>query len=121
MMALVGLWLGYHFFKALYNISPLHPLSHIPGPKLSAATYLPEFYYDVIRFGRYTNEIRRMHETYGQWKGILTNRAKLTVAGPIVRINPNEVHCNDANFAEEIYAVSGRKRDKPVHQINGSA
>ncbi|KAH6974432.1 cytochrome P450 [Ilyonectria sp. MPI-CAGE-AT-0026] len=104
-MALVGFWLGYQVFTALYNISPLHPLSHIPGPKLSAATYLPEFYHDVVRFGRYTNEIRRMHETYG----------------PIVRINPNEVHCNDANFAEEIYAVSGRKRDKPVHQINGSA
>ncbi|KAL6416144.1 trichodiene oxygenase [Ilyonectria robusta] len=34
-MALVGLWLGYQVFTALYNISPLHPLSHIPGPKLS--------------------------------------------------------------------------------------
>ncbi|TDZ41567.1 Cyrochrome P450 monooxygenase [Colletotrichum trifolii] len=104
-LGLIGLWLMYQVFKAIYNISPLHPLSHIPGPKLSAATYMPEFYYDVILFGRYTREIRRMHEQYG----------------PIVRINPNEVHCNDANFAEEIYAVSGRKRDKPVHQINGSA
>jgi len=41
--------------------------------------------------------------------------------GPIVRINPNEVHCNDVSFADEIYAVGGRKRDKPLHQINGSA
>lgn len=40
--------------------------------------------------------------------------------GPIVRINPHEVHCNDISFADEIYAVGGRKRDKPVHQINGS-
>jgi hypothetical protein len=38
-----------------------------------------------------------------------------------VRINPNEVHCSDIAFADEIYAVGGRKRDKPVHQINGSA
>ncbi|OLN82371.1 Trichodiene oxygenase 6 [Colletotrichum chlorophyti] len=104
-LGLAGLWLVYQFFKALYNISPLHPLSHIPGPKLSAATYIPEFYHDVIRFGRYSNEIRRMHAQYG----------------PVVRINPNEVHCNDVSFSDEIYAVSGRKRDKPVHQINGSA
>ena len=41
--------------------------------------------------------------------------------GPLVRINPHEVHCNDVSFADEIYAVGGRKRDKPVHQINGSA
>ncbi|EQB51687.1 cytochrome P450 [Colletotrichum gloeosporioides Cg-14] len=104
-LGLLSLWLVYQFFKALYNISPLHPLSGIPGPKLSAATYIPEFYHDVIRFGRYTREIHRMHEQYG----------------PIVRISPHEVHCNDANFSDEIYAVSGRKRDKPVHQINGSA
>ena len=48
-------------------------------------------------------------------------RGKLTFAGPIVRINPRETHCNDANFADEIYASGGRKRDKPIHQINGSA
>jgi cytochrome P450 len=47
--------------------------------------------------------------------------ADLSFLGPIVRINPNEVHCSDITFADEIYAVGGRKRDKPVHQINGSA
>ncbi|KAK6218825.1 hypothetical protein LQW54_002751 [Pestalotiopsis sp. IQ-011] len=40
--------------------------------------------------------------------------------GPIVRINPNEVHCNDPSFVDEIYAVGGRKRDKPIHQVNMS-
>ncbi|KAL6155738.1 hypothetical protein ACJBU6_05939 [Exserohilum turcicum] len=102
---LVGLWLLLKAAQALYNISPLHPLSKIPGPRLAAATYLPEFYYDVIKFGCYTKEIGRMHQIYG----------------PIVRINPNEIHCDDVSFADEIYAVGGRKRDKPVHQINGSA
>ncbi|KUI69327.1 Trichodiene oxygenase [Cytospora mali] len=98
-------WLAYHILKALYNVSPLHPLSHIPGPKLAAATYLLEFYYDVIKFGRYTSEIREMHKTYG----------------PLVRINPNEIHCNDINFSDEIYAAPGRKRNKPAHQVNGTA
>lgn len=98
-------WLAYHILKALYNVSPLHPLSHIPGPRLAAATYLPEFYYDVVKFGRYTGEIRDMHKAYG----------------PLVRINPNEIHCNDINFSDEIYAVGGRKRNKPAHQVNGTA
>ncbi|KAF7556968.1 hypothetical protein G7Z17_g1037 [Cylindrodendrum hubeiense] len=113
--------LVYQLLKAIYNISPLHPLSHIPGRRLAAATYLPEFYYDVIKFGRYTTEIRQLHEEYGETANHGRHMHVLTVAGPIVRINPHEVHCSDANFADEIYAVSGRKRDKPVHQINGSA
>lgn len=40
-------------------------LSHIPGPKLAAASLWYEFYYDVIKRGRYTWEIGRMHEKYG--------------------------------------------------------
>lgn len=97
-------WLAYQLLKALYNISPFHPLSHIPGPRLAAATYWPEFYYDVIKFGRYTREIKEMHRTYG----------------PLVRINPYEIHCSDINFSDEIYAVGGRKRDKPKHQVGGT-
>jgi hypothetical protein len=54
--------------------------------------------------------------------GSCWNTHQLTArAGPIVRINPYEVHCADIAFADEIYAVGGRKRDKPLHQINGSA
>ncbi|KAH7398962.1 cytochrome P450 [Phaeosphaeria sp. MPI-PUGE-AT-0046c] len=104
-VAIVGLWVAYKLLQMLYNVSPFHPLSGIPGPKLAAASYAPEFWHDVIRFGCYSKEIRKMHAQYG----------------PIVRINPNEVHCSDIAFADEIYAVGGRKRDKPLHQINGSA
>ncbi|KAF5650622.1 cytochrome P450 monooxygenase oxidoreductase [Fusarium sp. NRRL 52700] len=103
--AFITAWLAFKILQALYNISPLHPLSKIPGPKLAAATYLPEFYYDVILVGRYTHAIKQMHEKYG----------------PIVRINPSELHCADMSFSDEIYAVAGRKRDKPFHQVNGSA
>lgn len=65
-LTFAGLYLVYHVLKAIYNVSPLHPLSRIPGPKLAAATYWPEFYYDVVKFGCYTKEIAKMHERYGK-------------------------------------------------------
>jgi hypothetical protein len=64
--ALVAIWIVYKFLQALYNVSSFHPLSGIPGPKLAAATYWPEFYHDVVRFGCYSKEIRKMHEIYGK-------------------------------------------------------
>ncbi|KAG9234593.1 benzoate 4-monooxygenase cytochrome p450 [Amylocarpus encephaloides] len=94
---------GYQIFKLTYNLF-FHPLRHIPGPKLAAATYLEEFYYDVVLYGRYTNRIKEMHEQYG----------------PLVRISPDEIHCNDSLFIDEIYAGGNRKRDKPIHQVRGS-
>lgn len=65
-LGIASIWLFVKAVQALYNISPFHPLSHIPGPKLAAATYLPEFYYDVVKFGCYTKEIKKLHETYGE-------------------------------------------------------
>lgn len=62
-------WLAFKVLQALYNISPLHPLSGVPGPKLAGATYLPEFYHDVILVGRYTHAIKKMHEKYGKYMG----------------------------------------------------
>lgn len=62
---LFGLWCGYCLLFTLYNISPFHPLSGFPGPKLAAASYLYEAWYDLIRVGRYTAEIKAMHQRYG--------------------------------------------------------
>ena len=56
---------AYHLLKLIYNVY-FHPLRHIPGPWLSAGTYLPELYYDVLRSGLYTKQIQKMHEKYGE-------------------------------------------------------
>lgn len=73
------------------------PISHIPGPKLAAASHWYQFYYDVALKGQYIWKVRDLHEKYG----------------PIVRISPYEVHVNDPNFADELYSGPGtHKRDK---------
>ncbi|GAB1210519.1 hypothetical protein APSETT445_009313 [Aspergillus pseudonomiae] len=73
-----------------------HPLSHIPGPKLAAITHGYEFYHNIIRGGLFIWELERLHEVYG----------------PIIRINPREVHIKDSDYYDEIYASSARRREK---------
>ncbi|KAJ5121288.1 uncharacterized protein N7515_009249 [Penicillium bovifimosum] len=93
--------LGLLVLRTVYHLY-FHPLSKFPGPKFAAATYLYEFYYDVIKSGMYIWEIERMHEQYG----------------PIVRINPQEIHIKDSTYYDEIHASASRKRSKdPTYAI----
>jgi hypothetical protein len=50
---------------AIYRLY-LSPIAKFPGPKLAAATYLFEGYYDVAKRGKYTFKIRDLHSEYGQ-------------------------------------------------------
>ncbi|KAK4196580.1 putative cytochrome P450 E-class, group IV [Triangularia verruculosa] len=123
LLSLAGVWLGYRILVALYNISPFHPLSRFPGPKIAAASYAYEAYHDWIRGGRYGPLIREMHERYGKTTSFKEERRKNIrlhrfPTGPIVRINPDELHCSDPYFTDEIYAGPGRIRDKWQHQLN---
>lgn len=55
-----------------------------------------EFYYDVYpHYGQYTFHIRELHAKYG----------------PIVRINPRELHIQSPEFYETLYSANS-KRDK---------
>ncbi|KAF2093633.1 putative P450 monooxygenase [Rhizodiscina lignyota] len=75
----------------------LHPLAKFPGPRLAAVTLWYEFYYDVVLRGRYTWKIDELHNEYG----------------PIIRINPYELHIRDPSAYDKIYAgYSAGKRDK---------
>ncbi|KAK6823389.1 hypothetical protein RU639_006025 [Aspergillus parasiticus] len=85
-------------FYRLYS----HPLQNIPGPKLAAVTHLYEWYFDLFLGGRYLFEIERMHERYG----------------PIVRINPREIHISDPQYYDEIYASSTRRRNKDADFVS---
>ena len=61
-------------------------LSHIPGPKLAAATLWYEFYYDVVKMGRYTWKIGELHEKYGmQPPGTSVNLSN--PSGPLIDLS----------------------------------
>ncbi|KAK0752457.1 cytochrome P450, partial [Schizothecium vesticola] len=99
---LLGIWVGHRILITLYNISPFHLLARFPGPKIAAASYFYEAWYDWVLVGRYGRKINEMHQKYG----------------PIARINPEELHCNDPFFTDEVYSGPGRIRDKWQHQLN---
>ena len=49
---------------AIYRLY-FSPLAKFPGPKLAALTLWYEFYYDVVKRGRYTWKTAELHERYG--------------------------------------------------------
>jgi cytochrome P450 len=71
-----------------------HPLANIPGPFLPAVTKLYQTYHNR----RYYLEIERLHNKYG----------------PIVRIDPNEVHlAADADDYDRIHHVGSKYSKSP--------
>ena len=98
----------------------LHPLAHIPGPRLAALTWWYEFYFDAIQPGKYVFKIQKLHKQYGKpmCARIAHNAASLTyLAGPIIRVTPDEIHISDVGFLDTIYAPSSSPRDKYEYQL----
>ena len=58
-------YIFYLVYLSLYRLY-LDPIAVFPGPKLAALTLWYEFYYDVIKRGRYTFVIEEMHHKYGR-------------------------------------------------------
>jgi hypothetical protein len=96
----------------------LHPLAHIPGPRLAALTWWYEFYFDVIQPGQYVFKIQQLHKQYGKPMAKGDSKAILNhLAGPIIRITPDEIHVSDAGFLDTIYGPSSSSRDKYEYQL----
>jgi hypothetical protein len=64
LLSLVIVYIAYGIGLAIYRLF-FSPLSKFPGPKLAAATLWYECYHDLLRGGKYTFEIGKMHEKYG--------------------------------------------------------
>ncbi|MCJ1305556.1 hypothetical protein MMC08_008370, partial [Hypocenomyce scalaris] len=87
----------YFVTGAIYRLY-FSPISKFPGPKLAALTWWYEFYYDVVLGGQYVFHLRTLHAKYG----------------PIIRINPCELHISDPTYYDTLFAssASGERRDK---------
>ncbi|KAE8135233.1 cytochrome P450 [Aspergillus pseudotamarii] len=80
---------------AIYRLL-LSPLAKFPGPTLAALTGWYEVFFDVLLGGQFMWEIERLHGKYG----------------PIVRINPHELHIKDPDYYNTLYAGPTKRRDK---------
>ena len=65
LISLAYVFLTYLITTALYRLY-FSPLAKFPGPKLAALTLWYEFYYDVVKRGKYTWKIAEMHKQYGR-------------------------------------------------------
>jgi hypothetical protein len=65
-LIIIPTYLVYGICLGIYRVY-FHPLSKFPGPKLAAATFWYEFYYDLWphKF-QYMWKIQRLHEKYGK-------------------------------------------------------
>ena len=122
-VAIILLWTIYGVVWRLY----LSPLAKFPGPKLAALTSWYEIYYDVLKGsgGLYIWKIEELHKRYGRPSVILIvalhfrkdellciRKLKEPYSGPIIRINPHELHISDPEFYDQIYAGASSPRAK---------
>jgi hypothetical protein len=104
---LLALYSCYLTVERLY----FSPISGFPGPRLAAATFWYEFYYDFWQHGKYIFEIEEMHKKYGWHNADKSNtRQSNRMTGPIVRINPEELSISDPDFYSELYVTESKRR-----------
>lgn len=104
---LVGGFLAYVVGLVIYRLY-LSPVAKIPGPKLTAITSWIQFYHDVVRGGQFPFVIQQWHKKYGSALSFFSIIYHLKLIahdqGPIIRINPTEIHISDPEFYDIIYS-----------------
>ncbi|KAF2739714.1 cytochrome P450 [Polyplosphaeria fusca] len=84
---IVAAFVTYVILKTVYRLF-FHPLAKIPGPKLAAATTLWNAHYDINASGL-CKILPELHKKYG----------------PIIRIQPNEVHVAELESFNQVFRV----------------
>lgn len=100
----LGFYVVYLLSLAIYRLY-LSPIANIPGSKLAAATGWYETYFDVVKGGQFTFQIEKWHKQFGMFSLEACLKATHTDnAGPIIRINPTEIHIADPEFFDVLYS-----------------
>ncbi|KAF8247342.1 cytochrome P450 [Wilcoxina mikolae CBS 423.85] len=95
---LLLLFLAFWLILIIYRIW-FHPLSHIPGPRLAAATYLYHAYYQVYKGGMFFKKRPELLAKYG----------------PVVRISPTNVEIYDPELYHSVYGQKSQYLKDPQH------
>lgn len=76
-LLVVVLYVGSLIHRVIYNLYQ-HPLRHIPGPRLAAATYLYQTYF-AFKDGksRYYIKVAELHKQYGELQQLYQPNPKL--------------------------------------------
>ncbi|KAJ8114690.1 hypothetical protein ONZ43_g4843 [Nemania bipapillata] len=86
-----GVVVLYFIFLVTYRLF-FSPIAGVPGSKLAAATGWYEAYFDVALGGQFVFKIEEWHKKYG----------------PIVRVNPWEVHISDPDFYDVYFSTRSK-------------
>lgn len=65
------------------------PLAKFPGPRLAALTHWVEFYYDLVKGGRFQHQIGEWHQQYGKslpFPSAVTSSSPLVVLACVSRL-----------------------------------
>lgn len=98
--SVLGAWLLTRIVQAVVSVY-FGPLSHVPGPKLAAATTWWRAYIEVVKQVSWTDKLVELHSVYGSQEQLypllmvilLVKSMKLMWnlrAGDAVRVAPNE-------------------------------
>lgn len=96
------LYIVYWTGVGIYRLT-LHPLADVPGPFLCKITRWQQTYYEAFLNSKFIDEIPGYHRKYGMLTlfPLIINFIVIVHLGPIVRINPNEVHIDDHTVFHE--------------------
>ncbi|OQE24211.1 hypothetical protein PENFLA_c010G02605 [Penicillium flavigenum] len=103
LVALGAVYTAAFLVKAIYRIT-FHPLAKFPGPFLCRISYIYQIYSEAYLNGRMLERLPDLHKKYG----------------PIVRINPNEVHLEDPDLYHVIYRQNTLFRKDPYAYTLGA-
>jgi hypothetical protein len=117
-LAVVAFLIAKWVVTAVYRLF-FHPLAKIPGPKLAAISWNYERYFDVYKGAQFWRQIGELHKQYGRLLHSQSARLRLTCRiGPIVRINPNEVHVAEPEMVDTVYPSGVKKVNKDPYLMS---